>query len=351
MLAPIRHILPLTTITRDRILPHGGKVLVRKGVKVNAADVVAEGMVSAQHVLLDLARGLGVSVEQADRAIQRQAGETVEAGDILAGPIGIARRIVRAPKAGKVVLVGNGQALLELHGRLFQLRAGYTGKVVDLIADRGVRIETTGALIQGSWGNGRMDVGLLTLLAAAPNEELSPNRLDESMRGAVVMAGHVNNAEVLRAAGEIPLRGLIIGSLSPELLPLAARTPCPVIVIEGFGKIAMSNSAFKLLTTSERRDTMMVADVWNPYTGSRPEIVISLPSADSQSTAREVGDFKAGQTVRNVRAPYPGSIGTLLNIMPGTTRLPSGVRAQAGLVRLENGNNLVLPLANLEVLD
>jgi hypothetical protein len=351
MLAPIRHILPLTTITRERTLPHGGKVLVRKGTKVAATDVVAEGMVSAQHVLLDLARGLGVSMEQADRAIQRQAGDVVEAGDILAGPVGIARRVVRAPKAGKVVLIGNGQALLELHGRLFQLRAGYSGQVVDLIADRGVKIETTGGLIQGAWGNGRLDSGLLSLLAAAPDEVLDPNRLDVSMRGAVVMAGHVNSAEVLKAATEMTLRGIIIGSLSPDLLPLAAKTACPVIVLEGFGKMPISHSAFKLLSTSDRRETMVVADVWNPYTGSRPEVVISLPSASSQPPPREVVDFKAGQLVRNVRAPYPGGIGTLLNIMPGTTRLTSGVHARSGLVRLENGNNLVLPLANLEVLE
>lgn len=351
MLAPIRHILPLTTITRERVLPLGGKVLARRGQKVAAPDVVAEGLVSAQHVLLDLARGLGVSMQQADRAIQRQAGDIVEAGDILAGPVGIARRVVRAPKAGKVVLIGNGQALLELNGRPFELRAGYSGMVVDLIADRGVKIETTGALIQGAWGNGRLDSGLLAVLAAVPDEVLDISRIDVSQRGAVVMGGHINNPDVLQAASDVPLRGLIVGSMSPELLPLAAKTACPVIVVEGFGNIPMSSSAFKLLSTSERRETMVIADVWNPYTGSRPEIVIALPSATSQSTPREVTEFKAGQTVRSVRAPHPGRIGALLNILPGTTRLPSGVHARAGLVRLENGENLVLPLANLEVLE
>jgi hypothetical protein len=351
MLAPIRHILPLTTITRERILPHGGRVLVRKGQKVDAADVVAEGTVAAQHVLLDLGRGLGVSMEQADRAIQRQAGDIVEAGDIIAGPVGIARRVVRAPKAGKVVVIGNGQALLELHGRPFELRAGYSGLVVDLIADQGVKIETTGALIQGVWGNGRLDSGLLTVLALAPDEVLEPNRLDVSQRGAVVMAGHINNPEVLQAAAEIPLRGLIIGSLSPDLLPQAAKTACPVIVVEGFGKLPMNSNAFKLLSTSERREAMVIADVWNPYTGSRPEIVIGLPSATGQSIAREVTEFRAGQTVRVVRAPQMGGIGTLLSILPGTTRLPNGIHARAGQVRLEFGDNLVLPLANLEVLE
>jgi hypothetical protein len=351
MLAPVRHILPLTTITRDRVLPYGGRILVRKGQKVAAADVIAEGLVSSQHVILDIARGLGVNAQQADRAVQRQAGEVVEAGDIIAGPIGIARRVVRAPKAGKVVLTGNGQVLLEIQGRSFELRAGYSGLIVDLVSDRGVSIETTGALIQGTWGNGRMDSGLLTLMASRPDEVLEANRLDVSIRGAVVFGGHVNDPEVFRSAAEVPLRGLIIASMRADLIPIAAKTACPVIVIEGFGELPMNTQAFKLLSTSERREAMVIADSWNPYTGTRPEIVIGLPSANTQPPPRELAELKASQSVRVVRAPYLGSIGTVQSVFTGKSVLPNRVRAHAALVRLENGETTLIPVTNLEILE
>jgi hypothetical protein len=51
-----------------------------------------------------------------------------------------------------------------------------------------VIIQTTGALIQGVWGNGRVDYGLLQVLARSAEEEFRPDRIDVS-EGAVVMGG------------------------------------------------------------------------------------------------------------------------------------------------------------------
>ncbi|HSO26581.1 MAG TPA: hypothetical protein VLS48_00820, partial [Anaerolineales bacterium] len=82
--AMIRHILPLTTIRRDRVLPIPGKVLVRKGQKVAAADVIAEASLFSRHELIDLARSLGMSADKADAYIQVEAGTQVAEGDILA---------------------------------------------------------------------------------------------------------------------------------------------------------------------------------------------------------------------------------------------------------------------------
>jgi hypothetical protein len=54
--------------------------------------------------------------------------------------------------------------------------------------------------------------------------------------------------------------------------------------------------------------------------------------------------------VRVVRAPHKSQIGTIANLLPGTQVFPSGVQGQAAEVRLEDGNKVILPLANLEVL-
>ncbi len=350
MVAPIRHILPITNLARDRVLPKAGRVVVRKGQKVSAADVVAESIVAPAHILLDIPRGLGVPADQAAQHLQRQTGEQVEAGDVIAGPVGVGRRVVRAPKAGKIIITDEGQVLLETQGRPFELRAGYSGVITDLVPDRGVRIETTGALVQGVWGNGRMDAGVLTVLAAHAGDVLAANRLDISMRGAVVLGGIVESPDVFQAAVEVPLRGLICASIPAQLLPAASKCAIPVMLLEGFGHLPMNAAAYRLLSTSERREAMVVADAWNPYTGARPEVVIALPSAGDQPYPVETAVFETGQTVRVVHPAQTVSNGKIQNLLPGSTLLPSGIRAACAEIRLENGENIVLPLANLEVL-
>jgi hypothetical protein len=59
--------------------------------------------------------------------------------------------------------------------------------------------------------------------------------------------------------------------------------------------------------------------------------------------------FAPGQTVRMRRPPSLGSIGTLMDLRPGLTLLTSGLRAPAALVKIENGESVIVPLVNLEV--
>jgi len=125
--------------------------------------------------LLDVSRGLGIPVPQADKLVQRKVGEDISQGDVIAGPVGIFQRIVRAPQDGRVVALGNGQVLLELETTMLELRAGIAGVVVELVPDRGAIIETQGALLQGVWGNNLIEDGMLTVLARSPEDELTSN--------------------------------------------------------------------------------------------------------------------------------------------------------------------------------
>lgn len=351
MLAPILHILPLTTIRRERLLPVPGKVVVRKGQKVNATDVIAEAQLNNEHLLLDISRGLGLSEEKADQYLQCKAGMAVSQGDILAGPVGMAKRVVRSPKDGRVVLAGGGLVLLEVNTPPLELRAGLPGTVISLLESRGATIETSGALVQGVWGNGQIDFGLMYVQLQNPDDVLTPDRLDVSLRGSVVLAGHCDDGEVLKAAAGLPLRGLILSSMDASLIPVAMKMRYPIIILEGFGKLAMNSVAYKLLTTNEQREVALNAQPWDRFKGARPEVVIPLPASPEPPIPPETDMFAAGQRVRIVRAPKTGSIGTIIELRPGTTPLPSGVLAPAAVVRLESGENTLLPLANLEVIE
>jgi hypothetical protein len=229
------------------------------------------------------------------------------------------------------------------------VRAGIPGTVVQVIPDRGVVIQMIGALVQGVWGNGRMDVGLMTALMEKPDDILTTAQLDVSLRGSVILAGSCREADTLRAAADLPVRGIILASLAPSLLPLAAQMRYPIVVVDAIGSQPMDPVAFKLLTTNVKREVSLNAEVYDRYTGVRPEIIIPLPVTTETPTPREVDTFAPGQQVRMRRAPHAGEIGTLSNLKPGLTTLLSGLRAPAGEVRLESGEQVLVPLINLEI--
>jgi hypothetical protein len=350
MLSPITHFLPITTIRRERLLPVQGRVLVRKGQNVSASDVIAEAKLDAEHIVLDIARGLGLSTVKADAALQFQAGDQVSEGDVVAGPVGIGRRVMRAPRGGKVVIAGGGQVLIETEAHPYELKAGIPGLVTELFTDQGAEIETVGALIQAVWGNGKIDYGLLTVLGRAPDEIISVDLLDVSHRGAVILGGYCESADVIKAAEEIPLRGLILASMDSTLVPLAMQVNVPIVILEGFGQIPMNMTAYKLISTNERREVAVNAEGRNRLSATRPEVVIPLPTSGQVSLPVEMIEFSPGQQVRVISAPKRSQLGTLVTLRPGLTVLPSGVRAQAADVRFESGESVIFPLANLEVL-
>jgi len=349
MQAPVNHIVGLTSIVRERQLPIAGTVLVRANQKVNPGDVIAEANWAREHVLLDVARILRVSATVADSLIKCKLDDRVAAGVEIAVGKGLFPRSVRAPRDGRVVAVGGGQVLMEVGETKIELRAGIPGTVIEILPNRGAVIQTAGALIQGVWGNGRVDSGLLVNIAEKPDGVLTAARLDVSLRGSVILAGMVKDAEVLQAAADLPVRGLILSSLYPSLIPQAREMRYPIMVTDGFGPMPMNSAAYKLLSTNAKRDVTVNAEVYDRYTGARPEVIIQLPIAADPPPLREVENFAPGLQVRMRRPPAQGMIGSIVSIKPGLTTLPSGLRAFAAEVKLENGETVVAPLVNLEV--
>ena len=93
MLIPVTHVLPLTTIERRRMLPVAGTVLVRSGQEVSATDVIATADIYAEHISLDLARGLGVPKNKVAEMLRRKIGEDVAEGAVIASRSGLVTRL------------------------------------------------------------------------------------------------------------------------------------------------------------------------------------------------------------------------------------------------------------------
>ncbi len=349
MLAPITHISPLTKIRRHRELPVPGKVLVRQGQKVEALDAIAEAILAPEHIMLNIARSLNVSTEKADDLIQRNAGEMINKGDLIAGPVGITKRVVRAPRSGRIVVAGEGLVLMQVKSTPHEIHAGMPGTVTDLIPDRGAVVEASGALVQGIWGNGQTEFGLMQVKMEAPDDQLTTSHLDVSQRGSIILSGYCDDHKVFQKAADIPLRGLILSSMDSALIPYAKKAPFPVLVVEGFGFNPLSGIGYNVLVTNNGREISLNAEPLDHYKGTRPEIFIPLEaSSEPEDVSPTVEDFAAGHKVRLVRAPHIGKTGTIETLTHKPIQFPSGIRALGAKIVLSDDERASVPLVNLE---
>jgi hypothetical protein len=111
----------------------------------------------------------------------------------------------------------------------------------------------------------------------------------------------------------------------------------------------MNSAAYRLITTNAKREATLNAEAFDRYSGARPEVIIPLPAATPPALPHEVEVFAPGQSVRLRRQPAAGLIGIVITLHAGLATFPSGLRAPAAEVKLENGEQLLIPLVNLEV--
>jgi hypothetical protein len=323
---------PLIQIRRNRTLPVPGTVLVRIGQKVTTNDVIAETEMPSQFHYVDVMRSFGLSTpSQAEQLINRKVGDQVDKNDILAETGGMFSRIIRSPRAGTILSIRNGQMLVETEKYKLTISAGFNGKVVEIIKDEGAVVETNGVLIQGMWGNGRTGFGQLHI------------------KGMVIVAGYCSNSELIEAAAHLPVGGLIIGSINPDLIQVAQKQTYPILVIEGYGKTLINDYSRRLLVTNSGRETAVNAVKWNRWTGERPELIISLPSEGD--AYREIVELRLGQLTRVHTSPYAGKLAMVDSLKDGMTMLPNRIKTNAVGLKFLNNEQAAIPLHNFELID
>lgn len=350
MIIPVTHILPSTSISRRRFLPVAGNVLVYVGQQVQATDVIAEAVVAPKHISLDIARGLGVPPDMVKNYLHREIGDLVPEKGVIASRKGLVSRMVRAPRAGTLVAIGGGQALLQVSSPPFQLIAGLPGTVVSVEAGFGAVIETSGVWVQGVWGNGLIAFGNLKVLADSPDHILTDAQLDSDSSGTIALAGHCSEPQVLEKGRVNQLGGLILGSMATRLMPLAARMPYPIMVIDGFGSIPFNQAAFNLLSGNTPHQITLNATQYDLDTGDRPEIVIPHPEAGGPPVPLTQVQLETGAAVRVLRAPHQSKSGTVSRLLSDLHRFPNGLRHEAVEIEFENQEKAVVPVANIEVI-
>ena len=350
---PETRVMPLTLIRRERILPVPGIVLVQAGMRVEPSDIVAQTEESGQFRTFEIARLLRVPPANVARYLKKEIDDSVKAGEVIASRPGLPARQVRSPVAGTLVDVDKraGRVAIEVASKPIQLRAYVKGIIGNVLENRGVVVETPGALIQAAWGIGGESYGVLRVATESTNEPLKASSIDIQTHGSIVAGGGWITASALEQAQQLQLKGLIAGSIEGDLIETALKMPFPILLTEGVGLVGMAAPIFELIRAQEGREVSISAETRTHWGVMRPEILIPLPSDTRPPMPPAVGaPLTVGARVRMVRGPYLGSVGTVSSIPARAQRIEIGMRVHGAEVRLSPTTTVFVPFANLELL-
>ncbi|MBI5931186.1 MAG: hypothetical protein HY862_17890 [Chloroflexi bacterium] len=355
-----RIVLEYTVIKRDRALPPRayGSVRVSPGANVESTHIIAEGELPQDFRIVDVAGPLNIDPDDAEllsNVLTVAQGDVVPAGHPLATPPRRKdrKKVPHVPVDGVVSLVEHGRVILQTNPQPVVVYARLQGRVTELIGNKGARIETVGSLIQGAWGNGRF---LFSSFSFEPKDGLQSlikqTSLLENVRGRVYILERPINVEDLRVVVKKELGGLVAPSMSYHLRETAMALKVPIILTEGFGEAQMTRRTNEILREFEnKRQAAFDAMLPNRWTSDRPEIVIPYQAPGTNALYPAFDEVLiVGATVRLSRAPYEGQIATVTALPDKPQIMENGLRTAAAQVKLRNGHEVMVPLANIELL-
>ncbi|RLC90648.1 MAG: hypothetical protein DRI37_00790 [Chloroflexi bacterium] len=348
MFLPYSIVNPLMRIEVVRSLSLPGQIIVHENEVVEPLQIVAEMTAPPAFRIINVARKLGVSPQKAKRYLTVKVGAALSKGDVMASRGGWGGHVCQAPFDGTVTGYGRGRFLFEAQPRRVQLSALVPGRVARVWPDEQLVIQTQGAFIQGAWGNGKENYGVIKLVVRSARHALRAKRLDASAQGAIVVGGTGLDEEALEQALEMRVGGIIVGGVPVNLLPRLHEVDFPVLATEGVGKIPMSAAVFKLLHSLDGREAAVSGQLRTGRESVRPYIVIPMPS-DTGAQVHPETPLEVGSRVRALRQPYLGMSGTVVNLPQGPRSLKTGARLPGAEVDFD-GETIFLPFANLELL-
>lgn len=342
-----RYIAPLMRVRRRIHLGGTSTILATEGTRVEANDVVAEVEEPGTLHVIEAARLLGVSPQRVAHLLTLEVGEVVEEGAPLATIGRLRRRTVNAPVGGVVQSVSeDGSILLRAHPDRQPIAAGLGGIVTEVTLGESLVIEGQGALLEGVWGSGPLNRGLLRLMVNSPDGVLPPAMLNAGLRGTTLIAGHVGSESVLRELAQVGINGLVVGSLAPTLYEPARQAPYPILLLEGWGNHPICPPIWSLLRQVEGRNGVIRPHPQRRDEQRRPELFVSHGAVPMDLPPP--GPLAEGDRVRLLSAPYFGRVGTVRRVTTRHERLPSGLLIPICTVELEGGERVPIPYVNLE---
>ena len=358
-----------TVIHRRRMLPLPGNVSVHVGDKVLSDQVVAKAELPGKVFPLNLANQLSVAPNEIKEYVVKKEGDVVEKDEILAENKPLIKWFkteIRSPVAGTVESVSlvTGQVLLREPPRVLQLLAYVDGAIIETIPQQGVVVETTCSLVQGIFGVGGETSGEIVMAVKAPDEPLTANHFNSTMKGKVVVGGSFLSAEAMKQAKTVGVTGLVVGGIHDEDLRAllgydlgvaitgTEHVGFTLILTEGFGTIPMAAKTFKLLSASAGRKASISGATQIRAGVIRPEIIIPREETAAGKNAQlQREGIRLGDPVRIIRDPMFGRIGEVSALPSELTKIPTESDVRVLEVKFSDGKRSVIPRTNIEVIE
>jgi biotin carboxyl carrier protein len=353
-------------IRKTRRLPLKGEVMVEVDDFVQPEAVVARTELPGIMQTVRVAEQLGLESSDVEKALRVAVGDQVERGTVIAEAksfFGLVKNEVKSPIEGTVELISpiSGHVGIRHKPTPVEVKAYIRGKVVEIIPEEGVVVETGGALVQGIFGVGGERLGEIKAVVARPTDVTRDDRITEDLAGKVVVCGSNITGEALRKAAEIGVAAVVVGGIiDKDLIDYLGydigvaitgqeSIPTSVIVTEGFGVIKMANRTFDLLSSFEGRQASVNGATQIRAGVIRPEIIV--PSAEPQEAAKS-GDeqvLDVGSKIRIIREPHFGLLGEVTALPPEPALIESGAKVRILEAKLESGDDVLVPRANVEI--
>ena len=355
------------TVSKTRLLPIPGEVLLKKGDKVEFDTIVAKTNVPGKPTIMKLTDILNVKPEDVHAFMVKKVGDYVEKEEIIAKytPFwGLIKRFARAPTSGVIEVISDvtGQLVLREPPTPVEVKAYIPGKITEIFPRSGVALECHSAFIQGIFGIGGERHGKLSIVAESPDDILTFEKITPDHKGKILVGGSLVTLEAFRKAIELGVGGIIVGGIKGTDLTECLGYEIGVaitgqedinitlIITEGFGEMSMSTKTFNLLKEFEGYETAINGATQIRAGVIRPEIIIPQEKYTSRVEEELARGMRPGTPVRIIHEPYFGKIGTVVSLPVQLQKVETESFVRVLEVKLDEGN-VIVPRANVEIIE
>lgn len=344
---------PRRAITRTRLLPLPGEVLVSPGDTVGIDTVIARARIPGRIEVVPVCARLGIPPEELERHLAVRDGESVATGQLLAshpGMWGLSKTQVRSPCPGVVLSHSTvtGTVLIEGDQAEQLLYAFVRGTVRRVLEKRGAVIEGAAGVVQAAVGVGPEVVG--------PLAKWDPREAPQE--GSIVfVSGRLDREAMTRLVSQ-KVRGALAGSVhADDLMKFVNRpidpastvdveTPLTLAFTEGFGEYSMSEPVLRVLESLRGRMVGLSGRTQVRAGACRPELIAEPQDLRPGEDAPAANDYVSA--VRIVRGLDFGKLGRVVDTPRNSVIFESGIAALAYVLELENGRRVTVPRVNTE---
>lgn len=362
-------------LRKERRLPLKGRVTVKVGDRVKAEDIVAKTELPGTPHMVNAANKLSVQPSELPGIMLKKEGDRVTEKELMAqtkGLFGLLKTYLYSPVNGTIESISTvtGQVFVRENPIPVQINAYIDGEIVETDADETVVVQAPATFIQGIFGIGGETIGDLMVVSRTPDEVLDGGNITPEMKGKIIVGGSLATSDAIKKAISYGVKGVIAGGINDwdirEFLGYdigvaitgSEEIGCTILVTEGFGRIKMAARTFELFKERQGMKTSINGATQIRAGVMRPEVVIPLPQGNVQDFQKNAksgedteGILNIGSHIRIIRQPYFGKLGMVSGLPVQLQVLETESKARVLEVTLENGEKIVLPRANIEMIE